>query len=110
MGMVLAQGDATNLYRLEVEQLGLGGPAHRVVQQRQVVQRLGVAGVPLPQGRAINLGLPIAGEKKTTNLVYGPSSNTISLLETRLRGAESRNLIRECLSRIEIPRNLVDAT
>src|SRR6516164_10581388 len=51
-------------------------------------------------------GVPIVAEKKTTNLVYGPSSKTISLLETRLRGAESRNLIRECLSRIEIPRNL----
>src|SRR5262249_1434014 len=49
------------------------------------------------------IGLPIATEKKPTNLVSGPSSNAISLLKTRLRGAKSRNLIRECLSRIEIP-------
>src|SRR5436190_2485772 len=50
-------------------------------------------------GHVNRIGLPIAGEKKTTNLVYGPGSNAISLLETRLRWAESRNLIRECLSR-----------
>src|SRR4051812_2650057 len=51
-----------------------------------------------------------ATEKKTTNLVCGSSSTAICLLETRLRRAESRNPIRERLSRIKIPRNLADAT
>ena len=37
------------------ERLGLGVPAHRVVQHRQVVQRGGVVGVPLAQGDATNL-------------------------------------------------------
>ena len=44
-----------NLHRLLVERLGLGVTAHRVVQPRQVVQRGGVVGMPLAQGRATNL-------------------------------------------------------
>jgi len=59
---------------------------------------------------AHQLGVPIATEKKTTNLVCGPGSTAISLLETRLRWAESRNRIREWLSRIKIPQNLACAT
>ena len=53
--MPLAQGRATNLHRLLAERLGVGVTAHRVVQPRQVVQRLGVVGMPLAQGRATNL-------------------------------------------------------
>ena len=52
-------------------------------------------------------GVPIATEKKTTNLARGPGSTAFSLLETRLRGADSRNRIRERLSRIKNPRNHV---
>ncbi len=55
-------------------------------------------------------GLPIATEQKTTNLVRGSRSTAVCLLETRLRWADSRNLIRERLSRIKIPRDLAVAT
>jgi hypothetical protein len=36
-----------------------------------------------------DLGVPIATEKKTTNLARGPSSTMFCLLETRLRGLDS---------------------
>ena len=60
--------------------------------------------------QASRLGLPIATEKKTTNLVRGPGSTAFCLLETRLRWADSRNRIRGRLSRIKIPRDLAIAT
>src|SRR5262249_55367470 len=44
-------------------------------------------------------GVPIATEKKPTNLVWDPSSTAFCLLETRLRRADSRKRIRERLSR-----------
>ena len=43
--MPLAQGRATNLDRLLAKRLGLGVTAHRVVQQRQVVEVDGDGGV-----------------------------------------------------------------
>jgi hypothetical protein len=68
----------------------------RVVDGVQVTGSSGLERAVLLDGVRHN-GVRIAGEKKTTNLVYGPSSNAISLLETRLRWSESRNLIREYL-------------
>ena len=50
-------------------------------------------------------GLPIATQKKTTNLARGPSSTMFRLLETRLRGLDSRTHIQERLSRIKSQRN-----
>jgi ABC-type bacteriocin/lantibiotic exporter with double-glycine peptidase domain len=38
-------------------------------------------------------GVPISTEKKTTNLVWDLSSTAFCLLETHLRGGESRNRI-----------------
>src|SRR5262245_66364005 len=62
-----------------------------------------------PQGRgarrAVQRGVPIVTEKNPTNLVWDPSSTSFFLLETRLRGAESRNRIRERLSRTGNPGN-----
>src|SRR5262249_1817300 len=55
-------------------------------------------------------GVPIVAEKKTTNLVWDPSSAAFCLLETRLRGEESRNRIREWLSIIKFPQDLANAT
>src|SRR5262249_50072654 len=51
----------------------------------------------------IQEGLPIATEKKTTNLARGPDFAAFSLLEIRLRGADSRKRIRERLSRTKNP-------
>jgi hypothetical protein len=53
------------------------------------------------------VGVPIAMEKKTTNLARGPSFAAFCLLETRLRGADSRISIQERLSRTQSPRNRV---
>ena len=53
------------------------------------------------------VGVPIATEKKTTNLVRNPDSSVFCLLETRLRGPNSRSSIREWLSRIKSPRDHV---
>ena len=62
-------------------------------------------GVPGVVGlRHLRLGVPIATEKKTTNLARGPSSTAVFLLETRLRGPDSRNCIRERLSITRNPR------
>src|SRR5262249_8253805 len=47
------------------------------------------------------LGVPIVTAKKPTNLVQGPSSTAVFLLETRLRGLESRNRFLEELSRTQ---------
>ena len=55
------------------------------------------------------LGVPIATEKKTTNLVPSPRISAVRLLKTRLQGLDSRRPIRERLSRIKIPQNLVIA-
>jgi hypothetical protein len=65
---------------------------------------------PVVQQAKHHDGVPIAREKKTTNLVWDPSSTAFCLLETRLRGAESRNRIRERLSRIKSPQDLGSAT
>src|SRR5271157_4817311 len=58
---------------------------------------------PLAAGK----GVPIATEKKTTNLARGPSSTAVFLLETRLRAVDSRSHIPERLSRIKKLRNHV---
>jgi hypothetical protein len=50
-------------------------------------------------------GLPIATEKKPTNLARSPDSAAFSLLETRLRRADSRRRIRERLSRTKNTRD-----
>src|SRR5262249_11602967 len=43
--------------------------------------------------------------KKTTNLAQGPSFTGFCLLETHLRGLDSRSRIRDRLSRNKTPRN-----
>src|SRR5262249_55126505 len=53
----------------------------------------------------LEVGVPIVTEKKPTNLVRGPGSTVFFLLETRLRGLDSRNRLREYLSRTKGPRN-----
>ena len=55
--------------------------------------------------RVAEHGLQIVTEKKTTNLARGLGSTAFFLLETRLRGPDSRNRIREYLSRSKSPRN-----
>ena len=52
-------------------------------------------------------GVPIATEQKTTNLVPTPVNSAVRLLKTRLQRLDSRKPIRERLSRIKIPRDLV---
>src|SRR5262249_52221434 len=54
---------------------------------------------------ACEIELPIATEKKPTNLARSPGSAAFPLLETRLRRADSRNRIRERLSRTKNPGN-----
>ena len=54
-------------------------------------------------------GVPIATEKKTTNLVPSPRISAVRLLKTRLQLLDSRKPIQERLSRIKIPQNLVIA-
>ena len=56
-------------------------------------------------GPATQVGLPIATEKKNNELGSWPRFQGLFLLETRLRGADSRNRIRERLSRIKNLRN-----
>jgi hypothetical protein len=74
-----------------------GDLGHGQAGEEAELDQLGLRGVFL------RLGVPTATEKKTTNLVCGSSSTAFSLLETRLRRADSRNRIRERLSRTKDP-------
>jgi hypothetical protein len=61
--------------------------------------------VPPPAQGVAHQGLPIATEKKPTNLARSPNSTAFFLLETHLCRADSRNRIRERLSRTKNPGN-----
>src|SRR5262249_29610788 len=82
---------------------------HRHVRQEHRHERSGEGPVSnrhaVGRGRGCLIGVPIATEKKTTNLGRSPGISAFWLLETRLERLNSRSLIRECLSRIQIPRN-----
>ena len=67
--------------------------------RREVVQH--VAALLAARGHHAQHGVPIVTAKKTTNLVQDPSSTAYFLLETRLCAVDSRNRIRERLSRTE---------
>jgi hypothetical protein len=52
---------------------------------KAVAEVLGAERLAAELRRQIELGLPIATAKKTTDLALGPGSTTFCLLETRLR-------------------------